>query len=612
MRVIKIILSFTLLIFHYLDAQNTLNKIGSRVSCGSIIFDSGDASRSYENNSYSEATFYPSSEYEYVSLEFIHADIEGCCDIINIYDGENTEAPLIKGGPSGDTELNGQIYSATSSNLSGSITLTFSSDQYIEHSGWEIHVKCIKKSEVYGCTNPLSCNFNPLANKDDDSCMDYFGCTNENAINYDLNALCDNNSCLISGCTNQASINYNPYANLDDGSCIVEGCMNAIMFNYNSEATIGDGSCVPIIYGCMNHNAFNYNPSSNIDDNSCVVKIYGCLEVKALNYNPHANSDDYSCEFIPLYGCSNPLYLEYDSKVNIDDGTCNNFIIYGCTNQSSINFNPNANLDDESCLSESNYILVYGCMNILACNHNPEANTDDGNCQFPDGCTDENAINYDQEASCDNGSCEFITSSSNMIYGCMSESACNYNLEANTNDGSCEFPDGCTDENAINYDSEASCDNGTCQSKIYGCKDKKYIEYNIKANIEDESCKTELDIGLIYLGGYIFELNYNNNGEPYGKVVCESDVGTFTWKEAKTNAITSKINGFNDWYIPDLADFQSIYRVIEKIEINNFDRFYWTSKPFKKLSAIVFDMSKNNSGSTSVKYKYNLRVIRAF
>ena len=134
MRVIKIILSFTILITHYLDAQNTLNKIESRVSCGSIIFDSGGASSSYENNSYSEVLFYPSSEHEYVSIEFIHADIEGCCDIINIYDGENTKAPLIKGGPSIDTELNGQIFSASSSNLSGSITVTFSSDQYIVNS----------------------------------------------------------------------------------------------------------------------------------------------------------------------------------------------------------------------------------------------------------------------------------------------------------------------------------------------------------------------------------------------------------------------------------------------------------------------------------------------
>ena len=118
-----------------------------------IIFDSGGASSSYENNSNYEVTLYPSSEHEYVSLEFIHADIEGCCDIINIYDGETTEAPLIKGGPSRDTELNGQIFSASSTNLSGSITVAFSSDQYIVHSGWEIHVKCIKKSEVYGCTN---------------------------------------------------------------------------------------------------------------------------------------------------------------------------------------------------------------------------------------------------------------------------------------------------------------------------------------------------------------------------------------------------------------------------------------------------------------------------
>jgi|TARA_B110000902_G_scaffold164786_1_gene188243 hypothetical protein len=612
MRVITLILSFTLLLSHYLDAQNILNKIGAGVTCGESIFDSGGASSNYENNAYSEATFHPSAEDEYVSIEFIHAYIEGCCDIINIYDGENIEAPLIRGGPSKDNELNGQIYSASPSNLSGSITITFSSDQVIEYSGWEVHVQCLKRSEVYGCTNPLSCNFNPLANIDDNSCMNYFGCNNANAINYDANALCDNNTCLILGCTNQVAINYNPNSNLDDGSCIVKGCANVLMFNYNPEVTIGDGFCIPIIYGCMNNYAYNYNTASNIDDNSCVNKRSGCLDVNAINYNPLANVDDYSCEFIPIYGCSNPLYLEYDTKVNLDDGTCNNYIIYGCTNQVSINYNPNSNLDDGSCVNENNYNLVYGCTNKSACNYNPQANSDGGSCEFPDGCTDEKAINYDPEASCDNGTCEFITISTNMIYGCIDESACNYNPQSNSDDGSCEFPDGCTDEKAINYDPEASCDNGTCQSKIHGCIDKKYIEYNPQANIEDESCKTELDIGLKYLGGYIFELNYKNNGEPFGKVVSESDLGTFTWEEARTKAITSNINDFDDWYIPDVADFNSIYRAIEKIEQNNFDKHYWTSKPYKTLSAIVFDMSNNNSCSTSIQYKYKLRVIRAF
>ena len=45
------------------------------VCCGSIL-DSGGASSSYENNSYYEVTLYPSSEHEYVSIEFIHVYIE--------------------------------------------------------------------------------------------------------------------------------------------------------------------------------------------------------------------------------------------------------------------------------------------------------------------------------------------------------------------------------------------------------------------------------------------------------------------------------------------------------------------------------------------------------
>ena len=52
---------------------------------------------------------------------------------------------------------------------------------------------------VFGCMVDTACNFNPLANQENESC-DYscYGCTDENAFNYDSSASIDDGSCVYS------------------------------------------------------------------------------------------------------------------------------------------------------------------------------------------------------------------------------------------------------------------------------------------------------------------------------------------------------------------------------------------------------------------------------
>ena len=55
----------------------------------------------------------------------------------------------------------------------------------------------------------------------------------------------------ISGCTDSVACNYNPLAECDDGSCLLDyGCTNPLACNYDSLATCDDGSC-NTVYGCM-------------------------------------------------------------------------------------------------------------------------------------------------------------------------------------------------------------------------------------------------------------------------------------------------------------------------------------------------------------------------
>jgi len=114
-------------------------------------------------------------------------------------------------------------------------------------------VYVIEGGDIYGCTDPISLNYNPCATIDDGSCVYPIisGCTDPNSLNYNPIAVIDDGSCQyppvfvpIAGCTNPFASNYNPNANFNDGSCIfITGCTNPLADNYNPDAVVDDGSC---------------------------------------------------------------------------------------------------------------------------------------------------------------------------------------------------------------------------------------------------------------------------------------------------------------------------------------------------------------------------------
>ena len=335
---------------------------------------------------------------------------------------------------------------------------------------------------VNGCTDPLACNYNNLANLDNGSCNLPSGCGDPLYLEYSASVTCsDANACLtliINGCTDTLACNYNSLANIDDSSCFtIYGCMSIIAVNYDSLANCSD-TCIyaQVTYGCTDSIAINYNPTATIDDTSCIYCYYGCINVLACNYDSLATCDDGSCNSV--YGCTDTLACNYNPLATCDNGTC--LTIYGCLDTLACNYNPLATCDDGTCLT------IYGCLDTLACNYNPLATCDDGTCLTIYGCLDTLACNYNPLATCDDGTC--LT-----IYGCLDTLACNYNPLATCDDGTCLTIYGCLDTLACNYNPLATCDDGTCLA-IYGCTDTLAFNYDTLATCFDSICIYEYNV----------------------------------------------------------------------------------------------------------------------
>jgi hypothetical protein len=157
---------------------------------------------------------------------------------------------------------------------------------------------------VYGCTDPVACNYDASANTDDGTCTYAtapYDC-NGNCVNdADGDGICDEDE--VAGCTDSLAFNYDPLATDDDGSCqaIIVGCTDPTADNYLSTANTDDGTCV--WFGCTDPAADNYDASATVDDNSCTYStVSGCTDPAADNYDANATTDDGSC----TYTCDAP------------------------------------------------------------------------------------------------------------------------------------------------------------------------------------------------------------------------------------------------------------------------------------------------------------------
>lgn len=227
---------------------------------------------------------------------------------------------------------------------------------------------------IPGCMNPAACNYNPLATVDNGSCiLPGSPCddNNANTINDMIDANCNcTGTAIIPGCMNPAACNYNPLANVEDNSCLFPGspCDDGNP-NTMNDSINPDCICagILIVEGCMDPNSCTYDSLANVDNNTCIypdtpcddnnpdtfndvldslcncvgtLYVSGCMDPNACNYNPLANIDDQTC-ILPGSPCNDGNVMTINDSIDINCN-CVGIDITGLSeNHFEFNLNPN-------------------------------------------------------------------------------------------------------------------------------------------------------------------------------------------------------------------------------------------------------------------------------
>jgi len=384
---------------------------------------------------------------------------------------------------------------------------------------------------VPGCTDIAACNYDPAATEDDGTCegipdgdcdcdgntLDAVGvCGGTCTADVNGNGICDDSE--VYGCTNSTSCNYNADANVDDGSCEgfptgycdcdstvpdtdndgvcdedeIDGCDDPFACNYDSNATENDGSCEYCScsdsqYTLSVETVEAYNSDLNVyrlyvntlDAADALSAVYSnaqeplVLNVpegiynhpqgswNAAGVNPGMFQDfpdlvDDSYVTIGLDGPAAPLDGNYQDVSQLDLG---NVLTPFFTE------NGGTSLVSDTDPGISWYVLA-GAENAL-----PDANGQILIAQIATTGSISGTVNYQVFPEGNQDASSFVSVSfdgvgtfgQNYFCGCMETNACNFDPEANFDDGSCEYESciGCMDMDACNFDETATLDDGT-------------------------------------------------------------------------------------------------------------------------------------------------------
>ena len=103
------------------------------------FFDSGGEFGNYANDESFTTTICPPNADEFIILDFVEFNTQLNTDILTIYDGDDTTAAII--GTYSGVASPGTII-ASDTNTSGCLTITFTSNDSLNTTGWEANITC--------------------------------------------------------------------------------------------------------------------------------------------------------------------------------------------------------------------------------------------------------------------------------------------------------------------------------------------------------------------------------------------------------------------------------------------------------------------------------------
>ncbi|GAB4331192.1 MAG: hypothetical protein Kow00127_23200 [Bacteroidales bacterium] len=127
----------------FVNPPSLLMSNGSTTTCWANFYDSGGPTANYSNNESFTYTIYPAYAGNMVQVEFTTFDVPMLLgifadDILSVYDGVNTSAPLI--GEYYGANAPGTIHA---SNPAGALTFVFTSGFLTNGAGWEASISCL-------------------------------------------------------------------------------------------------------------------------------------------------------------------------------------------------------------------------------------------------------------------------------------------------------------------------------------------------------------------------------------------------------------------------------------------------------------------------------------
>ena len=426
---------------------------------------------------------------------------------------------------------------------------------------------CTGEDIVEGCTASEACNYNPAANVDDgmcsfigDTCDDGDPNTGGDAIGSDCECA---GADIVFGCTDGSACNYDPLAEESDGSCLYpgdscdDGLSNTIDDVYQSNCGC-QGTLVPTgpagleveVYATSEYGT-TYRVYATFDaPTNELIAVYGTVSaaqdapLSVVSTTGFYNTDlgsNFGEDIIPAIFAVFPE-VEYDSWFTIGTEDAN-----GDGGVSSVGlqsylqeFNngngftvdtflggswfviPGANAD--AIAGDDNKVLVAQLTTdgvttvVMNFQYDDEAgnsyNTDGLTLTFPEipsGCTDATACNYDAEAEVNDGSCAYpgdacddgdamtmndaytdacACAGEDIVEGCTASEACNYNPAANVDDGMCSFIGDTCDDGDPNTGGDAIGSDCECAGAdiVFGCTDGSACNYDPLAEESDGSC----------------------------------------------------------------------------------------------------------------------------